>query len=208
MDGLASARRPMRRGFSCDHAAMMEPSASAPAAVASPHRSRFPVVAALIAAVIGGGAGVGGSYLGAHAAVQANDSLIRATQAQTTRDKRAAVYSAYLDAANNYADQDRRAFDLLTNELKGVKAGTGVEGPPASFSAARFAYQGAINSLYVYGSDAAWTAHQEVAAVLPASLGGDGFQVTRVDSSAFESAYRGFLRVFCGEVPAVPRSGC
>jgi len=79
-----------------------------------------------------------------------------------------------------------------------VSAGAG---PLKDVFAARFAYQGAVNDLYVYGSDAAWKAHAAIAALLPTSLRSQEPEIKPINLDAFEG-------IECREVPETPRSGC
>jgi hypothetical protein len=79
------------------------------------------------------------------------------------------------------------------------------------FIAARTAYQGQINEVYVYGSDKAWSGHQAVAKTLPPSLGGSelpNIGGRQPDQVAFPKAFSEFLDVRCTEVTALPRNNC
>ena len=78
-----------------------------------------------------------------------------------------------------------------------------------AFERARYDYQGAINDVYVYGSEAAWEANRKVGRVLPAALGNvENRVIARPDAEAFRAAYNDFLDVFCREAVAEPRTGC
>jgi len=71
------------------------------------------VLVVLLAAIVAGAAGVGGSYFGARAVVQSSQYQIQAAKAQAAKDKRASVYAAYLNAANSFAFADKNASDFL-----------------------------------------------------------------------------------------------
>lgn len=160
---------------------------------------------AVISTLIAGAAGVGGSYLGAHAVVQSSHDQIQAAAAQAVRDKRAAVYSEYLTTANAYSVQVGVVRDFVKRQPKGFKP-VGDREPFNTLLNTRYDYQGAINNVSVYGSDAAWQALLQVEAAFPPLFG--GLVPGPVDGRAFKTAYNNFLTVFCQEVPAVPRAGC
>lgn len=123
------------------------------------------------------------------------------------------VYADYLNAADSYytaaADLDR-AFDKLTPTKDGSASNPSVlQLPVDAFEEARHDYQGAINDVYVYGSEAAWEANRKVAKVLPVALGSVAKRdVPRPDPVAFGEAYADFLDVFCREATAEPRQDC
>src|SRR4051794_2993224 len=56
----------------------------------------------VLPAVIAGVAAVGGAYFGGHAVLLSQREAQEATRVDDLRDRRAKVYKAYLDAANNY----------------------------------------------------------------------------------------------------------
>lgn len=130
------------------------------------------------------------------------------------RAKRATVYPAYLDAARDYFySTDRLAVDLekmgKRGEVNNYKAPKAVAQEFTEFLNTRNKYQREINSLYVYGSDAAWYAHRQISRTLPQSLGNYGGEsIPLPREGQFDAAYRAFQKVECHELPAVPRSGC
>ncbi|MHA6793155.1 hypothetical protein ACVGVM_06475 [Pseudonocardia bannensis] len=154
------------------------------------------VIGALVGALIGSAASFGGQIYVGHQQVAKED-----------RDKKAAVYFAYLDAANELANE--------TRDLQRSYASLPPDAPPPAaaygeWQTARFKYQGAINDLSVYGSDAAWDIHRRVAAALPRSLNPsrDPVRVEAVDDARLTSGTQDFLDLACQELPASPRAGC
>lgn len=177
---------------------------------------------ALVGALLGAGAG----YLGVERSIEGQ--LDQQSQAfdedreQRSDDRRGEVYAAFLDAANHYAF----ATAAITSRLEGDCADD--EPPDACFSRlftelvaaglvsdfqdARFDYQGALNDVFVFGSDEAVDRSRELSANVPTSLATPGLDSLTfgegVDGSAFTAAYRDFLALMCEELPAQPRQGC
>jgi xanthosine utilization system XapX-like protein len=172
------------------------------------YRSVVPVAASLLA--------LAGVIVGAQIASDATReaALIQGemTVASDHREKIGQVYAAYLDAANNYSVATEGvldAFEGLDDVANQASEDPVVAQELAAFEDARHAYQGAINDLYVYGSDVAWAAHTSVAVALPPALGVvEGRSIERVDRAEFTSAYRDFQKAFCREATAEPREGC
>jgi hypothetical protein len=162
-------------------------------------------------------AGIGGSVIGGAYAYKSATSTETAQEAASrdaaTQTRRGEVYLAYLDAANTYALASQKLSDDTKRIGKGTTAQENYDNDYGPWQTARSSYQGEVNQVYVYGSDAAWAAHQKVAATLPLALGPDNVgEFTQalygVKWQQFNAAYDNFLSVFCKEVPAEPRSGC
>ena len=174
-------------------------------------------IAAIVAAVIAGVAGFYGAQSGADAAITAQELHVRAADDRRTQSKRAEVYEGYLDAAVAYlyAAQDIRVrVERNVSPLKGrrgFRIPKTVIGAFRDYGRTRSAYQTAVNELFVYGSDAGWQAHLEVATTLPPSMGTASIEVPSsedTDAEQFTEEYRAFLVVVCQEVAAEPRPGC
>lgn len=161
---------------------------------------------------------VGAGYFGARAGADANLTGTReqvvAQDQKEIRVKRGEVYANFLEVANAYSVESYnfirdREIDLKDNgrlDAKGPELGRAV----GTYQHARYEFQGAINDVYVYGSDEAWTASKAVSAALPPSLGtvDSSVQIQAPKYSVFTAAYQKFINVMCGEVVPVPRSGC
>ncbi|MGY0389166.1 hypothetical protein ACWZJV_19545 [Nocardioides sp. WG-D5] len=163
------------------------------------HDLRIAVVAA-VSALAGAAVGAGASIWIAHAQIDEQ----RATEA---RERKAQVYSDYLNAANNFSV----AAGRLTEELKTSTQAERDKLTPntpiiKNYYDARSNYQDQVNRVYVYGSDEAWKRHRTMAGVLPPSL--QSYDIEKVDSTKFLAAYQGFQEILCEEVPAQPRDGC
>lgn len=155
---------------------------------------------AAISALVGAAVGAGASIWIAH--VQIDEQ--RTTEA---REKKARVYSDYLNAADNFSVATWRLTEELEKSAQAERDKFTVNTPAIKkFVDARSKYQDQINLVYVYGSDEAWKRHRKMAGVLPPSL--DSFEIEAVDSTKFLAAYQGFQEIFCEEVPAQPRDGC
>lgn len=126
------------------------------------------------------------------------------------RSKRAEVYPAFLNAANNYfyATSDLVAVLGKASKGKSYELPKSVNVDVSRYLNARNKFQDTINALYVYGSDAAWKAHSKVSATLPTSLGLSAKRIFAPNEADFGAAYVAFEAVECHELPAIPRSGC
>jgi hypothetical protein len=169
--------------------------------------------AAVAAAIIAAGAGYFGAKQGVEASVQIARDDRRAAVDQRTQEKRATVYQDYLQKANDFnfeAADLASALAIKSGNLKKFLMTTEGTNAVTQYNNARAAYQGAINDVYVYGSDAAWAAHRKVAATLPPSLGAIDLTLpTGVpDQKEFNASYQAFQSVVCREVVAIPRQGC
>lgn len=172
--------------------------------------SRLSLGVALIGVV---GALLGSGITGVVAVLIQGDEL-NEQRAAEARSERAAVYGSFLSAANEYA--------VETQELVSPCARAAERSPDARFDCqprfrgwnpARADYQGAINDVYVFGSDEAVDASEAVSAELPPALIGLDYsqahlKLNVVDEAEFTDAYQSFLGVMCQEVSAEPRPGC
>lgn len=114
------------------------------------------------------------------------------------------VYAAYLDAANSY---NNAALDQA--RAQAALPASRVQPQSAAFEHARHEFQGAINEVYVYGSEDAWEANLKVVKVLPVALGNlPDRKIFGPDPVKFQTAYNQFLNVFCREAVAEPRKDC
>jgi len=164
---------------------------------------RGSVAVVVIAALLTSGAAYAGSWVGAQAQLKGQAIQRRATLENNTRQKRANVYRSFLNAANNYAVTTasimNSCFDkhTCTPDL-------------AAFQKARYTFQGALNNVYVDGTEAAVLASRRLAGSLPPSLGFKPMQsfTLTFDRERFVSSYQSFLTVMCREVPAIPRASC
>lgn len=138
---------------------------------------------------------------------------VKASEDAERRTRVGEVYAGYLDAADGYytaaADLDRAFAKLIATKDGSASDRSVGELSVAAFEKARHDYQGAINDVYVYGSDAAWEANRKVANVLPLALGNvPRRDIPSPDAEAFREAYSDFLEVFCREATAEPRQSC
>jgi hypothetical protein len=166
----------------------------------------------LLVAALTGIVGLLGGALGSYASLQGTEKQIRAEadrqvlqakgqRIDEARKKRATVYAEYLDDANAYSVSVNAIIDDALSKSAKVPADD-----VNKWMTARNKYQGGINQLYIYGSDAAWKAHELLASTMPSSLG--KLTIAPIDQSKFLAAYRGFQQVMCREVPAEPRDDC
>jgi hypothetical protein len=163
----------------------------------------------VVVAVIGVGGALFGALIGGAVTIRsARDQLDEARQAEA-RKKRAGVYAGYLNSSNRLVD----ALDSSLAECEERDSACAfhqiLDGRIAS---ARTAYQAALNSVFVYGSDRANRAAGKISALVPSRFlkSGrlSGFRPAEVDSEVYARAYLGFQRVMCREVSADPRAGC
>lgn len=165
---------------------------------------------ALSAALLG--SAVGGLF-GYRGAIDSQERQAQELRIADERERRREAYLAYLDDANRYRN--------VTSDLLSKMSSSGTTDPSAiseafaTWLSARSSYQGSVNSLYVYGSDAAWSTHRAIAATLPYAVGYiDAGRLTKElstfahDQVTFASAFDKFLGVMCHELAARPRTGC
>lgn len=176
----------------------------------------IPSAVSILAAIIAALAGFYGARMGAHAAVSSQELQIRASESERVQEQRANVYSRYLDAAQAFfwasvavrSDIDQGS---IAKRHGTFAASRGLVRDMEEFVTKRNEFQGAINDVYVYGSDAAWLAHQRLAATLPPSLGTRSLHIpsaAELDQDRFAGAYSSFLAVLCQEAVPTPRQGC
>jgi hypothetical protein len=92
----------------------------------------------------------------------------RRTDAVALREFRSTTYSSYLDALNEYAShQQTRADECVPGTDRPVGSQSDCTVSVQDLQAARFAYQGAVNDMYIYGSDEALALVKDIAALLP-----------------------------------------
>lgn len=129
----------------------------------------------------------------------------QAEDVRRSQDQRDVAYKEYLNAANRYF----YAWNSLATAKKPVLVDSAAE-YVVEFMSARTAYQSQVNEVFVYGSDDAWSAHQDMARTLPRSVAGSQLPdpATVPDTKAFGAAFSAFLDVRCREVTALSRSSC
>ncbi|MDX6588107.1 MAG: hypothetical protein QOI31_2580 [Solirubrobacterales bacterium] len=170
------------------------------------------IILALTVAIIGPAGVLAGTIVAGHFTTETQDQRFIEDREAESRAKRERTYEKYLRAANSYAVETTNALD----ELKRCADDQASSRPEveaceiAGFFSARYLYQGAINNLYVYGSQDAIEAEGAISATLPSSLGaisGD-FKLAKVNDSDFRAAYQSFLSIMCRELPPDPRPEC
>lgn len=160
-------------------------------------------IVALLAGFLGAIAGLGGAFMQANTSQQVAQAQLQDAAQKQARDQRDGTYREYLDAASSYRDAATTLFART--------APADVNGAATSFMTARTKFQKQANELFVYGSDDAWRAHQDIAATLPPALSDSAlsFKANEVsDQATFVAAYNRFLAVRCREVAAQSRPGC
>lgn len=184
---------------------MEEPAEGTDQAQRGKGRIPWRALAAAFTLVVSLAAGLFGGWAGSALTVNASKEAEQRTRVGE-------VYASYLDASDSYYNATTalvEAFDAQVPAAGGSSVTTNVQLPTAAFEKARHDYQGAINDVYVYGSQAAWKANLDVTRVLPLALGNvPNRNIPRPDAEAFRAAYVGFLDVFCREAVAEPRKGC
>jgi hypothetical protein len=177
--------------------------------LARAHRPQWPT--AVVSAVLGGALALSGTYFGA-----------REERARESREKRAQLYADYLAVARSYLTAGVTQQALQHQYAAAAKKGT--RGPRYQeelaaaakrldqinqvYAAAQPDFQKQADLLFVYGSDNAWQAHDEVVASIN-ELSRAGIRQPQVSAGERGNrALRQFQVVFCREAPAEPRKGC
>lgn len=182
-------------------------------------RIRWPKLshdAALVAVtgVVAGVLGLVGARIGASGAVEAATlAQERATQTQVDaemRQQKARVYQKFLDAANTYYYATLRASDLIADLDPAPRPDDPIL---ASWQAARYDFQGAVNDVHAFGSGLAVAKARQVARPMPASVG--AITQAHVEelqdqepSAYFSAAYKVFQDGLCEEVNLDPTRNC
>jgi hypothetical protein len=157
---------------------------------------------ALAGALIGGLFSFWGAWWQSHTQMEAQAAQNREDQKKEDREKRAEIYEEYLNASDAYA--------VETNEIITDCKDRKCSPDWGKWQTARHDYQGALNHVWVFGSDAAVAQTGMVSESLPQSLwvpSSDTLSL-RFDAEKFTVAYQGFQSLMCRELPAQPRSGC
>lgn len=178
----------------------------------------------VVAGVIALGGGLGGAWIGANAANGNQRDEAREARQAEARQKRADVYSDFLDAAGAYAGRSREIQAKITVTQRNLRPGQKFTLCVASkgrcpgadirrefprFQSARSQFQGALNDVYVYGSARGVSAARRVAAALPPSLfDPQTVKLGGVIEARFKRAYNTVLDTMCAEVSADPRQAC
>lgn len=124
-------------------------------------------------------------------------------------------YSTYLEAANAYYAASGSFVGAVDHssgdENEIAQEELQIESAFAVMQQTRNDYLAAANDVYAFGSEDAWVAHQQVFAVLlphdPRTVQRRG-PVHVAEPIEFFSAQNAFLRVFCQEAVAQPRTDC
>ncbi|MEV7655641.1 hypothetical protein AB0O39_15850 [Streptomyces anulatus] len=157
---------------------------------------------ALIGAIIGGGFSYLGAWHQSRTQLEAQGAQGREDRKKEDREKRAEVYEGFLGAAD--------VFAVKTNEIV-TDCKDGKCSPDwHAWQTSRAEYQGALNQVWVYGSDKAVAQTSRVSAALPKSLwepNADELHLT-FESANFRATYQGFQSLMCRELPAIPRTAC
>ncbi|WP_330355384.1 hypothetical protein [Streptomyces chartreusis] len=157
---------------------------------------------AFAGALIGGFFSYWGAWQQARTQIEAQAAQNHEEQKKEDREKKAEVYEGFLNASDTYAIE---THEIIT-DCKDKKCSPDWD----KWQTARSEYQGALNHVWVYGSDAAVSQTGLVSASLPASLwvpSSDTLSL-RFNSEEFTVAYQGFQALMCEELPAQPRAGC
>ncbi|MGQ4712323.1 hypothetical protein ACUN22_01420 [Streptomyces anulatus] len=157
---------------------------------------------ALIGAIIGGGFSYLGAWHQSRTQLEAQEAQGREDRKKEDREKRAEVYEDFLGAADVFAVKTNG----IITDCKDGKCSPNWH----AWQTSRAEYQGALNQVWVYGSDQAVTQTGRVSAALPKSLwepSADELHLT-FESANFRAAYQGFQSLMCRELPASPRTAC
>lgn len=159
----------------------------------------------LLIGLAAAGAAYFGAQSGANATLEAQEQQLTAQQNQTVRTQREQVYEQYLKSAD--------AYEVASSERYSQCAGdTTCPVNVAGWQSARFNYQGALNAVYVYGSNEAVRYTLLISAAMPPSLGipsnYGNVAPGKVNEDLFVSAFQGFQRMMCLEVNPDPQDAC
>jgi hypothetical protein len=184
-------------------------------------REKFAV--AMVAGAIGLAGGLGGAWIGANAATNNQRDQAKEARQAEARQKRADVYSDFLDAAVKYATTTRQ-IQAKIRAAPVYKPGrtlyicgnpsfqrcTDLDRELPRYLSARSRFQGALNDVYVYGSNPGVELAREMAGALPASLNTpkNGFPIGRVKEEKLSRTYSRILDRMCAEVRSDPRPTC
>lgn len=156
-------------------------------------------------------AGIAGSWIaanGAYDAALAEQKESRRTALEKeARDKRAEVYMKYLEAANEYQLKNEKMMLSLEKMRSSSKPNELDMEAYNVWLTARADYQGAVNEVYIYGSDEAWNSTRKISESLPRSIGSKiEFESTNYET--FREGYIRFLERIRCEVPPARSSKC
>lgn len=157
---------------------------------------------ALMGALIGGLLSYLGAWQQARTQIEAQAAQNREDQKKEDRERRAEIYEELLGTADVYAVETNKIITDCKDGKCSPKWG--------EWQTARYNYQGALNHVWVFGSNDAVAQTGVISASLPDSLwlpSPDTLSL-RFDSEKFIVAYQGFQFLMCRELPAQPRSDC
>jgi len=162
----------------------------------------YGLAGALAGAILGGLFSFWGSWQQARTQLEAQVAQNREDRSKEDREKKAEVYEEFLDTANSFAVETNK----IITDCKDGKCSPDWD----KWQTARYNYQGAVNRVSVWGSDAASDQMAELSETLPNSLWSpDSDSISlHFKSKEFSVSYLAFQSLMCRELPANPRKGC
>jgi hypothetical protein len=173
----------------------------------------------LTVALVGVAGALFGSLIGGTVAVAVQYLQFEQDEDAEARAVRAKAYADFLDSANAVAASVTAMRACLPELLELPEKETTLS---ASHPCARayntlvndrYEFQGAINDVYIYGSDDAVQAANRVSELLPARFRADeedgyGPRIDPISWPDFDRAYIAFQTEMCREVSVRPRKAC
>ncbi|GGX24047.1 hypothetical protein [Streptomyces lomondensis] len=161
------------------------------------------LIGIVVGAVIAGGFSWLAAWQQSRSTEKAQESQAQEERRSEEREKRAEVYSKFLNSADRFAVETSDAISNCTKKIP-------CKFDRSAWDEARSAYQGSLNSVYVYGSYDAVNASRAVSASLPKSLWDPPPTSPRIEfqEERFIDAYNEFQLVMCQELPPRPRDSC
>jgi hypothetical protein len=166
-----------------------------------------PILGTLVAALIAASSAFGGALLASKTTLDSIQQESKEQRAKETRDKVSQVYGDYLKAATTYRDRTEIAVREVAKQRAEKKPYNANSVVLRQFNDARRTYQDQANQIAIYGTEAAWKAHEVIAKAMPPTLG-VVYVDKRPDYVRFSNGYREFMAVFCTEAAATPKQGC
>ncbi|TFC30740.1 hypothetical protein E3O55_07625 [Cryobacterium sp. MDB1-18-2] len=154
---------------------------------------RFAVILPLVAALLGAAIGAGGAVWGAYISADLQAENVRNDQLLNQRE---AVYKSFLIKSNDFAN----ASGALSKYQQAGHSAADVEENLKlinDFRNARYDFRGAINDVFVYGTDRSWAAGELLIGTLPDTMGQEA--EFGYSPETYNAAYKEFQSVFCSE---------
>lgn len=120
------------------------------------------------------------------------------SDATALREVRSETYSAYLATLNEYAShQQSRKQECIPESNEPIRENEICSTSIENLQTARFAYQGAVNDMYIYGSDAALVLVNDIASLLPVATSVSGLPAEGGVSNIqqFSTLFRDFIQL-------------